>query len=49
MPFSSYKQQAYMFMKHPEIAKRWVKKYGTKKKPKGNKLTMMAKKANKGR
>ena len=30
--------QQYMFMKHPEIAKRWAKKY---------KLTSMAKKARK--
>ena len=47
MPFRSFKQQQYMFMKHPEIAKKWAKKYGTKKKPEGYKLTSMAKKARK--
>jgi len=35
MPFKSYKQQKYMFARLPEVAKRWSKKYGTKKKPKG--------------
>ena len=28
MPFRSKKQRAYMFAKHPRIARRWVKKYG---------------------
>ncbi len=37
MPFKSFRQQHYMFKFHPEIAKRWAKKYGTKKKPKGYK------------
>jgi len=49
MSFKSYKQQAYMFAKHPKIAKKWAKEYGTKKKPKGYKpgpkLSKMAKKA----
>lgn len=35
MPFKSAKQRRYMFAKHPKIAKRWAKKYGTK--PVGNK------------
>lgn len=30
MPFKSKKQMRYMFAKHPRIAKRWAKKYGTK-------------------
>lgn len=30
MPFKSVKQRKFMFAKHPEIAKKWVKKYGTK-------------------
>ena len=29
-PFRSAKQRRYMFAKHPKIAKRWAKKYGTK-------------------
>lgn len=33
MPFKSYAQQKLMFAKHPKIAKRWAKKYGTLKKP----------------
>ena len=33
MPFKSFKQQSFMFAKHPEIAKKWADKYGTKDKP----------------
>jgi len=29
MPFKSMKQQRYMFMKHPKLAKEWARKYGT--------------------
>jgi len=47
MPFKSEKQQKYMFMKHPKIAKKWAKKYGTVGNPKN--LAKMAKKANKSR
>ena len=28
MPFRSTKQRRFMYAKHPEIAKRWAKKYG---------------------
>lgn len=28
MPFRSVKQRNYLFMKHPDIAKKWAKKYG---------------------
>jgi len=45
MPFKSYKQQRYMFLKHPEIAKRWADKYGTKEKPKGYKPSKKIKKS----
>ena len=31
MPFQSKAQQGFMFAKHPEIAKRWAKKYGVPK------------------
>lgn len=41
MPFKSLKQQKYLFMKHPKIAKKWASKYGT--------LSSKAKKARKGR
>jgi len=34
MPFKSLKQQKYLYAKHPKIAKRWAKKYGTFKKKK---------------
>lgn len=34
MPFRSAKQRKLMFAKHPKIAKRWAKKYGTKPQPK---------------
>lgn len=30
MPFRSAKQRRFLFAKHPKIAKRWAKKYGTK-------------------
>jgi len=31
MPFKSQAQRKFMYSKHPEIAKRWSKKYPTKK------------------
>jgi hypothetical protein len=34
MPFKSEKQRKYLWVKHPEIAKRWTKEYGSKIKPK---------------
>ena len=33
MPFKSAKQRAFMYAKHPQIAKRWTKKYGAKPRP----------------
>jgi hypothetical protein len=30
MPFKSEKQRRYLWAKHPKIARRWTKKYGTK-------------------
>lgn len=29
MPFRSEAQRRYLWLKHPEIARRWAKKYGT--------------------
>lgn len=37
MPFRSAKQRRYLFAKHPKMAKRWAKKYGTKPRPKRRK------------
>ena len=34
MPYKSEKQRRYMHAKHPEIAKRWDKEYGSKGKTK---------------
>lgn len=34
MPFRSKKQRRYMWAKHPKIARKWTKKYGSKVKPK---------------
>ena len=31
MPFKSAKQLRFMYAKHPDIAKRWAKKYGVPK------------------
>lgn len=33
MPFKSLKQRKFMYAKHPEIAERWTKKYGSKIQP----------------
>jgi hypothetical protein len=30
MPFKSAKQRRYLWWKHPRLAKRWSKKYGSK-------------------
>lgn len=30
MPFKSAKQRRFMYAKHPAVAKRWSKKYGSK-------------------
>ena len=30
MPFKSAKQRNYLWAKHPDVAKRWTKKYGKK-------------------
>ena len=30
MPFHSVKQRKFMYSQHPDIAKRWAKKYGNK-------------------
>lgn len=35
MPFKSARQRRFMFAKHPKVAKRWARKYGTK--PRGKK------------
>lgn len=34
MPFKSVKQRKYLWAKHPEVAKKWTKKYGSKIKKK---------------
>jgi len=30
MPFRSIKQRKYMWAKHPKLARKWTKKYGSK-------------------
>ena len=30
MPFKSAKQRKFMYAKHPEIAEKWARKYGSK-------------------
>lgn len=37
MPFKSIKQRKYMWAKHPDIAERWTKEYGSKIKSKKKK------------
>jgi hypothetical protein len=34
MPFRSVKQRKFMWAKHPEIAKKWTKEHGSKKRKK---------------
>ncbi len=34
MPFVSEKQRRWMWLHHPEIARRWSEKYGPKPRPK---------------
>jgi len=34
MPFRSEAQRRYMWARHPEIARRWTEKYGSKPRPK---------------
>lgn len=34
MPFRSEAQRRFMWAKHPEIAKRWTKEYGSEPQPK---------------
>ena len=38
MPFKSVKQRNFLFMKHPEVAKRWVAEYGSKVRPAAKKV-----------
>jgi hypothetical protein len=33
MPFRSERQRRFMWARHPEIAKRWTEKYGSKPRP----------------
>jgi len=37
MPFRSEKQRRFLWLKHPDIARRWSKKYGSKVVPKKKK------------
>jgi hypothetical protein len=37
MPYRSEKQRRYMHAKHPKIAARWDRKYGSKPRPKKRK------------
>lgn len=53
MPFKSKKQERYLWAKHPEIAKRWEKKYGSYNKKRSQNIikikeNKMGKKAKKG-
>lgn len=34
MPFQSAKQRAFMYARHPDVAKRWTREYGAKIQPK---------------
>jgi hypothetical protein len=42
MPFKSEQQRKYLWARHPEIAKRWTKEYGSK-------IEIMKKRAKKGK
>jgi len=49
MPFKSKAQQRFMFARHPEIAKRWAKKYGVPESLPEKKLRKAKRKAMKKR
>lgn len=44
MPFQSEKQRRYLWMHHPEIAKRWAHEYGSKPKSSKTKRSAIKKK-----
>lgn len=44
MPFKSEAQRRYLWAKHPDIARKWVKKYGSKVQPDSRTLRKAAKK-----
>jgi hypothetical protein len=46
MPFRSQKQRRYLWLKHPDIARKWNKKYGSKIVPSGKKKKKKTKKWN---
>ena len=33
MPFRSVKQRRYLWWKHPKLARKWTKRYGSKPRP----------------
>jgi len=43
MPFRSEKQRRFLWAKHPDIARRWTRKYGSKIVPKRKKRKRRAK------
>lgn len=45
MPFESEKQRKYLWAKHPEIAKKWTKKYGSNPKHQAMKHLKIRKKS----
>jgi hypothetical protein len=49
MPFRSEKQRRYMWARHPEIAERWTKEYGSKPKPKGKRKPQATKAKRRGK
>ena len=34
MPFRSRRQRAYLYARHPRLAQRWARRYGTRIQPK---------------
>jgi len=49
MPFQSEAQRRYLWLKHPEVAKRWAHKYGTPKHLPEHKNSKLASAASKKR
>jgi hypothetical protein len=48
MPFRSIRQRKFMWKNHPDIAKRWTKKYGSKIVKSKNKLKVAKRATKKG-
>jgi hypothetical protein len=45
VPFRSEKQRRFLWLKHPDIAARWTREYGSKARPQDRKKKLRRKKS----